>query len=345
MITAEDIARKFETTVIGGDPRAQISGVAGIREAGPGDLTFLANYRYRGFAAKTSATAMLAPQDWQDATDAAVIRVADPEAAFMTMAERFAPPKDPVTPGIHATAVIEPDVELGAGVSIGPYCVVGKGCRIGARSVLVANCVLGSHVTLGENCFFYPMVSVREYCRFGDRVVLHNGVVVGSDGFGYEATDDGLRKIPQTGIVVMGDDIEIGANTAIDRARFGVTRIENGVKVDNLVQIAHNVTLGAHSVIAGMTAFAGSVIVGRKVQIGGQAAVSGHLTVGDGAVIAGRAGVTKDIDPGRFVSGFPAIPHDRELQRQAHVMRLPHLKKRVAELERRIRDLERKETS
>ncbi len=345
MIKVADIAKRFDATVEGGDPRAPITGVAGIREAGAGDLTFLSDKRYRGSAAKTCATAMLAPMDWRDATNAAVVRVPDPEAAFMSVAECFAPPVEPAIPGVHESAVIGRDVDLGAGVSIGPHCVVGNGCRIGCNSVLVANCVLGAHVTIGADCCFYPMVSVREHCRLGDRVVLHNGVVIGSDGFGYHATDDGWRKIPQTGIVVMGDDIEIGANTAVDRARFGVTRIENGVKIDNLVQIAHNVTIGAHSAIAGMSALAGSAMLGRNVQMGGNSAVSGHLQVGDGAVVAGRAGVTKDVAPGQFVSGFPAMPHDRELRMQAHVMRLPHLKKRVAELEQRIRELERKESS
>lgn len=343
-MNAEDIAKEFETTVTGGNPKAPITGVAGIREARPGDLTFLADTRYRRYAAQTSATAMLAPEDWDSPSGAAVIRVSDPEMVFGIVAARFAPPSEPATPGIHETAVIGPDVTLGADVSIGPHCVVGKGSRIGDRSVLVAHCVLAARVTVGGDCCLYPMVSVREHCRLGDRVILHNGVVVGSEGFGYEPTDQGLRKIPQTGIVVIGNDVEIGANTAIDRARFGVTRIEDGVKVDNLVQIAHNVTLGAHSVIAGATALAGSAMVGPKVQIGGQAGVAGHLTIGAGAVVAGRAGVTKDVAPGEFVSGFPAMPHDRAMQNHAHVMRLPHLKKRVAELERAIRELERKET-
>ncbi len=337
------IAERVQAGVEGGDAQAPITGVAGIREAGPGDLTFLADARYRSHAVRTRATAMLAPQDWQGETEAAVIRVPDPEGAFMTVAALFAPPPQPVTPGIHETAVIGQDVELGDAVSIGPHCVVGDGCRIGDRSVMVANCVLGAHVVVGADCRFYPMVSIREHCRLGDRVILHNGAVIGSDGFGYQPADSGWRKIPQNGIVVMGNDIEIGANTAVDRARFGVTRIEDGVKIDNLVQIAHNVTIGAHTVIAGMSALAGSAILGKHVQMGGNSGVGGHVSVGDGTVIGGRGGVTKDIPPHQFVSGFPAMPHDRELRIHAHVMRLPQLKQRVADLEQRIRDLEAKE--
>ncbi len=341
MITVTEIAERLHGSLEGGDPQAPVTGVAGMREAGPSDLSFLSGDRYRVHAVGTRAAALLVPADWRGTTAAAVIRVPDPEEACMTAAAWFAPSPEPVFPGIHKTAVIGDEVQLASGVSIGPYCVVGNGCSIGADTVLMSHCVLGSRVSVGAACRLYPMVGVREHCRLGDRVILHNGVVVGSDGFGYRPHDGAWRKIPQTGVVVIGDDVEIGANTAVDRARFGVTRIENGVKIDNLVQVAHNVTLGEHTVVAGMAAFAGSVQVGRRVRVGGQAAFAGHLTVGDDAIIAGRAGVTKDVASGQMVSGFPAMPHERDLRLQAHVMRLPQLKKRIAGLEQRMQQMER----
>ncbi len=341
-MTVSEIACRLAASVEGGNPDARISGLAGIREAGPEEITFLGDARYHVHAAQTRAAAILATPDWRAETSAAVIRVPDPESAFMQVAAWFAPPAEPDVPGVHPTAVMGREVVLGTGVSIGPYCVVGNGCRIGAGSVLMAHCVLGHQVTIGAGCCLYPMVGIREHCRLGDRSVLHNGVVIGSDGFGYTpGAAGGWRKIPQTGIVIVGDDVEIGANTTVDRARFGVTRIGNGVKIDNLVQVAHNVIIGADSAIAGMTAFAGSVTVGARVRIGGCAAITGHVTVGDDAVVAGRAGVTKNIAAGQFVSGFPAVPHDRDLRMQAHVARLPELKKRVARLEQCLREMER----
>jgi UDP-3-O-[3-hydroxymyristoyl] glucosamine N-acyltransferase len=269
-----------------------------------------------------------------------VIRVRNPDQAFAALAEWLAPKATPCPPGVHPTAVVAADVELGQGVSIGPYAVLEPGVRVGERSVIMAGCFLGQGSRLGCDCKLYPHVTTREFTTSGNRVIIHNGAVIGSDGFGYTSVDGAWRKIPQVGVVELGDDVEIGANATIDRARFGRTVIGNGVKIDNLVQVAHNVRIGDHTAIAAQVGIAGSSTLGRHVQIGGQAGVAGHLAVGDGCVIAGKAGVTKDVPARTYMMGFPAMPADKARASHAHVMRLPQLKQKLAELERRLAALE-----
>ncbi|MDZ4198316.1 MAG: UDP-3-O-(3-hydroxymyristoyl)glucosamine N-acyltransferase, partial [Kiritimatiellia bacterium] len=233
-----------------GDGRVVLSGIAGVREARPGDLTFVANPRYATDLASTRAGAALVARDWSKPAPCVLIRVDNPDHSFAQAAERFAPAPVQPQPGIHPSAVIAPDAVLGADVCIGPCCVLESGCRIGDRTVLFAGVYVGHQSAIGADGHIYPHVSIRERCRIGNRVILHNGVVLGSDGFGYSVDEKGVRhKIPQIGSVEIGDDVEIGANTTVDRARFGRTVIGNGVKIDNLVQIAHNVTVGDHSVI------------------------------------------------------------------------------------------------
>lgn len=327
-----------------GDGSCQIKGIAGIRDAVPGDITFVANSRYASDAAQTKASAVIVARDWACPCPApALIRADDPDKAFAQVAVLFAPP--PVVPaaGVHPTAVMAKDVKLGADVSVGPYCVLEPGVKVGDRTILYAGCYLGHGVTVGADTKLYPHVTVREYCRIGSRNIIHNGTVIGSDGFGYNVDKQGIRtKIPQLGIVIIGDDVEIGANTTVDRARFGKTRIGNGVKIDNLVQIAHNVTIGDHSVIVAQVGIAGSTELGTYVTLAGQAGVSGHLLIGDRVVVGGRAGVIKDVPPGSFVSGFPARPHVKEMRIHAQIERLPQLKERVGELEKRLQALEQK---
>jgi len=323
-----------------GDGEARIRSVAGVREAESGDLTFVADARYAGAAAETRASAVIVRRDWQAACPAALIRVAQPGAAFAEAVGWFAPAPVRFEPGTHATAVVAPDARIGEGVTVGPYCVVEPGVSVGAHTVLGAFCYLGHGVRIGCDCRLHPHVSVREYCRIGDRALIHNGAVIGSDGFGFMEEGGRREKVPQTGIVVIGDDVEIGANTTIDRARFGRTRIGDGVKLDNLVQVAHNVVLGDHTVAAAQTGFAGSAIIGAQSMFGGQAGVSGHITIGERVVVGAQAGVTKSVAPDSFVSGYPATSHDKARKIHAHVMRLPALKARVAELEARIKALE-----
>lgn len=339
-LTVGDLAAKLGGAVEG-DGGALVTGVAGLKEAGPADVSFLANPRYAPQLAGTRAAAVIVPRDWTGGGPCPLIRVDSADKAFMQTAILMRPPIPPPPPGVHHTAILASGVTLGKDVSIGPYCVLDAGVRIGDRSVLMAACCLGQGTVIGNDCRLYPHVTTREGTLMGNRCILHNGAVIGSDGFGYFPENGAWRKIPQVGIVEIGDDVEIGANTTIDRARFGKTVIANGVKIDNLVQIAHNVRIDEHSAIAGQAGFAGSATIGRRVQIGGQAGIAGHISVGDDCVVSAQAGVTKDVPAGTFAFGFPAMPADKAKRLHAHMMRLPALKDKIAGLEQRIAALEK----
>lgn len=336
--TIEKIAAFLGGEIVGSRDLT-ISGLAKINEAKPGEITFLANPKYVKFAAETKASAIIVGKEFE-ASDKTVIKVQDPYLAFMTLAKEWAD-KDPhVDPGIHPTAVIAPDVTLGANVRIGPYVVIGKNSRIGANSILHAGVVIGDHVTIGRDCLIYPRVSIREYCRIGDRVILQNGAVIGSDGFGYAFHEGQYHKIPQTGIVTLEDDVEIGANTTIDRAALGETRIARGCKIDNLVQIAHNVQVDDHSAIAAQVGISGSTQVGKYARIGGQAGFVGHIKIGDKAIVGAQAGVTKGIPENAFYSGYPARENMKAKREEASLARLPELLKTFRRLAARVEALE-----
>lgn len=339
-MTAAEIARQLQGT-LEGDGTVAITGLAGLEEAQPGDLTFLANPRYASAVAATKASAVLVMESWTGSCPCAVIRVKNADRSFAMAAALMAPPVPTMEPGIHRTAVVAPGVELGRDVAVGPCCVLEAGVRIGDRTQLSAGCYVGHGTVIGKDGRLYPHVTIRERVKIGDRVILHNGAVIGSDGFGYARVGERWEKIPQIGIVEIGDDVEIGANVTVDRARFGKTVIANGVKIDNLVQVAHNVKIGENTAIAAQVGISGSTHIGRNTQLGGQAGFAGHLTVGDGAIVGAQAGVTKDVAPGTFVSGYPAMPHDKAKEMHAHLMRLPHLKKRLAELEQRLAEFGR----
>jgi UDP-3-O-[3-hydroxymyristoyl] glucosamine N-acyltransferase len=339
-ITVAELARRLGGACEG-PGGAEITGLAGLREAGAGDVTFLANPRYAAEAAATAATAVIVSRKFDQPCPAAIIRVDDPDRAFAQAAEIFGPPRPVPSPGVHPTAVIAGDATLGADVRIGPHCVVESGAVIGDRTVLWAACYVGHQASIGCDGVLYPHVSIRERVRIGNRVILHNGTVVGSDGFGYTVDAAGVRtKVPQIGTVEVGDDVEVGANVTIDRARFGVTRIGRGVKIDNLVQIAHNVIIGDHAVLVAQVGISGSTEIGPHAILAGQAGVAGHLKIGAGAVVGAQAGVTKDVPPKAFVSGYPAAPHDKATRLHAHLNRLPQLKEKVADLEKRLARLE-----
>jgi UDP-3-O-[3-hydroxymyristoyl] glucosamine N-acyltransferase len=270
-----------------------------------------------------------------------VIRVDSPDQALAVAAPLLAPPPPELAPGVHPSAVVADDVELGEGVRIGPHVVIERGAKIGAGSALWAGCYIGVEAVVGENCVLYPLSSLRERVRLGDRVIIHNGAVIGSDGFGYLPEKDGSwTKILQVGIVEIGDDSEIGANVTVDRARFGKTVIGKGVKIDNLVQVAHNVQIGDHTAMAAQVGISGTTKIGKHVRMGGQVGLAGHLSVGDGAILGAQSGISKDVKPGAFMFGSPASPIDKTMKAQASLLRLPKLKKRMAELERRLAALE-----
>ncbi len=338
--TAGEIAGKLGGTCEG-DASRVIRGVAGVREAGEHDITFLANPKYAGLAEKTRAGAILVGRDTALSAHAALIRVENPDRAFAQAVELFIQTPAPPPPGVHPSAVIGADVQLGQQVSIGACCVVESGAVIGDRTVIHPLVHIGQGVRVGKDCLFHPHVSIREFCRIGDRAILHNGAVIGSDGFGYSVDKDGVRtKIPQVGIVVIGDDVEIGANTAVDRARFGKTVIGNGVKIDNLVQIAHNVVIGDHAVIVAQVGISGSTTLGPRAIMAGQSGATGHLEIGAGAVILAKAGATKDVPPGTKIFGFPGEPAEKAAKLRAHLARVPKMREKLAELEQRLRKLE-----
>lgn len=307
-----------------GPGEVRIRGVGGLQDAEPGQVAFLANPRYAQFLATTRASAVIvAPGIAVDGP--AAIRADNPDLAFAKAVEIFAPPAVLPPAGIHATAVVAPGARLGAGVSAGPHAVVEAGAEVGPRSILGAGVYLGALARVGSDCRLYPGVVVRERCVLGDRVIVHSGTVIGADGFGYSQEKGVHVKIPQVGIVQIDDDVEIGANAAIDRARFGRTWIQRGTKIDNLVQIGHNAVIGEDVLIVSQTGLAGSARIGNRATVGGQAGVVGHVTVGEGAMVAGRAKVTKDVRPGAVVSGDPAGPHERQQRLQAMLRKLPKL--------------------
>jgi UDP-3-O-[3-hydroxymyristoyl] glucosamine N-acyltransferase len=321
-----DLAAHLGAT-LHGDGDAEISGVAGIEEAGAGQVTFVSNPRYAAAARTTHASAVLVAPDFPQIA-AATLRLANPYLAF---AEAIAllHPSPLFAAGIHPTAVIGPSATIGPGAHIGAYAVVGEGVRIGERAVLLPHVVLYPGVTIGDDFFAHAHAVVREGCVLGDRVILQNGVVVGGDGFGFAKRDDGTwHKIPQSGPVRIGSDVEIQANACIDRASVGATIIADGAKIDNLVQVGHGSSVGENTLLCAQVGLAGSTEVGRNVVLAGQVGVAGHCHIGDGVVATAQSGIPNDVAAGKIVSGYPAIDNRQWLRASAMFQRLPELIKR-----------------
>jgi UDP-3-O-[3-hydroxymyristoyl] glucosamine N-acyltransferase len=328
-----------------GDGAARVRRLRPLEQAGPNELGLLSSRRYARFAADCTAGAILVTTELADALPdhATRIVVDDPRAAVAAVLERLHPEGEPFLPEIHPTAVFGTGVRLGEGVAVGAYAVLGDGVHVGDDTRIEAHVVVGTKATLGTGCHIHPQVVVYPGVEIGDRVVVHSGTRIGSDGFGYTFREGAHHKVPQVGGCVIGDDVEIGANTTIDRGSIGDTVIGSGVKIDNLVQIAHNVTLGPHSLAAALVGIAGSTRIGSGVWLGGQSGLIGHLDVGDGARVAVATKVFRDIPAEETVSGHPARPHRQELRRQAHLGRLPKLNARVEALEAEIRSLRKEQ--
>lgn len=312
-----------------------LRGVASIAEAASTDVTFLGNAKYLPALRLSRAGAALVPLDFTEKVPPVLIRVENPSVAFARLVERFAPKPIVYPPGVHPSSVIGERVELGEDVCIQANVVIQDGAKIGARSVIGAFSYIGHDVQIGEDTFLHPRVTVAERCAVGNRVILHSGVVVGSDGFGFELVEGRHVKIPQVGIVQIDDDVEVGANTTMDRARFGRTWIQEGTKIDNLVQIAHNVVIGKHCIIVSQVGISGSTHLGNYVTLAGQVGVVGHIEVGDQVVVGAQSGVSKSLPPKALYMGTPAVPAAEYREQVALVRRLPKLSARVQALEKR----------
>jgi UDP-3-O-[3-hydroxymyristoyl] glucosamine N-acyltransferase len=334
--TVEELAALVGGRVVGGDGKAPITGVASVSDAVAGDITFFGNAKYLPALRTSCATCALVPEDFSETIAPVQIQVANPSLAFSKVVAQFAPAPIEYPVGIHPSAVIDPMARVGKNVSIQAHVVIEPGAEIGDGTFLGANVYIGHGARVGADCKIYPSVSIRERCVLGDRVVIHSGAVIGSDGFGFEMNNGRYVKIPQIGIVQVDNDVEIGANTTIDRARFGRTWIGEGTKIDNLVQIAHNVVIGKHSILVSQVGISGSSRVGNYATLAGQVGVVGHIEIGDQAIVAAKSGVSKSVPAKEMWWGSPASPIHEAKERVAHIKRIPKLIERVKRLEDRV---------
>jgi UDP-3-O-[3-hydroxymyristoyl] glucosamine N-acyltransferase len=327
-----------------GDAELEVTGVKGIEEAGPSEITFVANPRYTPLARKTKAAAVLVDPGFQEIS-AATLRIQNPYLAFSrALALFYQPPA--YAPGIHPTAVIDATAEIGAGAHIGAYVVVGPGVRLGAHATLLAHVVLYPGVQAGEHLFAHAHAVVRENCVLGDHVTLENGAIVGADGFGFAKNEQGhWEKIPQSGPVRLGNRVDVQANACIDRATVGITEIGDGSKVDNLVQIGHGSKIGENTLVCAQTGLAGSSVVGNNVILAGQTGIAGHCTVGDGVILTAQSAVSHDVQPGKTISGSPGFDNRVWLRAVTIFQRLPELLKRLERVEKKVAAQSRPEGS
>jgi UDP-3-O-[3-hydroxymyristoyl] glucosamine N-acyltransferase len=335
-LKASDIARAVDGVLQGGaDP--DITGVAPLDHAGPTDLTILTSSRYAAEAAVTAAGAALVTAELADGLAPGTIRVVvrDTHVALAVLLPVLYPPIVPAA-GVHPTAIIAEGTDVDASATVGPHATVGAGTRVGPRAVIGASVVVGRHCTIGSDAYLHPHVTLYDGTVVGERSILHAGARVGVDGFGYSSSRAGHRKILHVGRCVIGNDVEIGANTTIDRGSIGDTVIGDGCKIDNLVQVGHNVRMGEHCIVVSQVGVSGSTRIDRFVTLGGQAGIAGHIRIGAGATIAAQAGVFGDVPAGATLSGYPARPHKESLRAQASLFRMPQLMKRLRALERAV---------
>jgi UDP-3-O-[3-hydroxymyristoyl] glucosamine N-acyltransferase len=337
VIRLADLAADLGAEVIG-DPDLEVRGVRSLDTARGDDLSFLHNPKYLEEARASKAGAILVA-DPATLPERNLLVCPEPYLALAHALELFHPTWRPEA-GVHPTAVVAEDVVLGDGSSIGPFVSVGAGSRIGERSVLGAGSVLGRGVVLGDDCQVRPRVVIEDRCQIGDRCIIHPGAVIGADGFGFATVEGVHHKVPQVGIVVLEDDVELGANVCVDRAALGETRIGRGTKIDNLVQVAHNVQIGEYCLLVAQAGISGSTRIGHHTVFAGQSACTGHLDIGSGVVLAARAVATKDVPDGVMLSGFPGRPHREWLKTNANLLRLDSFRRKMKDLEARLAELE-----
>ncbi len=338
----DDIAKRLNAAYEGsGD--TDIAGAASLESAGPREISFVGNRKAAAAAASSSAGCLLVTAEFP--TGRTLIRVTDPRASFAAVIGLLYPPA-PIRPGIHPTAVIAPDAKIAPSASIGPHVTVGELTCIGERTSIGAGCTIGAQVELGDDCLLHARVTIYDNVRIGHRAVLHSGCVLGADGFGFVRGPNGYQKFPQIGGVEIGDDVEIGANSCVDRAALGVTRIGDGVKLDNLVHIGHNCDIGKHVVIAAQTGLSGGVVVEDFAVIGGQVGIGDKARIEAGAVLGSGCGIltSKIVRKGQVVWGTPARPLKEHLEQLANLARLPRMREQVAEIEKRVKELRVNET-
>ncbi len=334
-MTASQLVQLVGGALLAGREEVAVTGVAALEDATAQDVTFYGNEKYLPALRQSKAGVALVPLDFAESLPGvgAVIGVANPSLAFAAVVAALQPPLPPPAPGIHPTAVISPSAKVGRDASIHAYAVIEDGAEIGAGCTVGAHAFIGRESRLGPASFVHPHVTIRERVGIGARCVVHSGAVIGGDGFGFETVDGRHVKVPQVGGVEIGDDVEIGAGVTIDRARFGMTKIGEGTKIDNLVQIAHNVVIGPHCLIVAQAGISGSTRLGKYVVLAGQVGVVGHITLGDGATVGAQSGVSKSVPAGAKVFGSPAEPMMEAAESLARVRRLPKLIERVKQLE------------
>lgn len=341
-VTLADVARALDLP-IPPDGDRPVTGMAALGDAGRGDLTMVNSEAYAKAFQTTAAMAVIVQRKVElPTTSKAVFRVDDTEAAVAKVLQLFAPPSQRPAPGIDTTARLAASATLGPDAALGPNVVIGHRTTIGRGAALHAGVIIGDDVTIGDDCELHANVVLRERITIGNRVVIHAGSVIGSDGFGYRWDGQRHAKVPQIGSVVIEDDVEIGSCVCVDRAKFGATRVGRGTKIDNLVQVGHNVQIGEHCIIVAQTGIAGSARLGIGVVVGGQTAIRDHITVGDGAMAAARSALVNDVPPKQLVSGMPALPHRQSLREQAALRRLPELIVQVRQLQEEIEQLKKK---
>jgi len=337
-LTVNEIAAMIGGTVHG-DGTTAITGVNGIEEAGEGDLIFVRDAKYAALLSESKASAVLIA-DVPDPCPMPAIQVGAPDLAFAQILQSIDTEQTHHPDGIDPAARVHAEATIGEGVGVGANATIEAGAQLGEGVKVYAGAFVGRDAALGAGTVVYPNAVIREGCRIGARCVIHSGAIIGSDGFGFAPLGGQWAKIPQVGIVVLGDDVEVGSCTCIDRATFGETVVGAGTKIDNLVQVGHNVRIGEHCAIAGTTGIAGSARIGNGVRIGASSGIIGHIEIGDNATVAARSGVTNSIEPGRVVSGFPAIDHSEQRRLMVGQRRVPDLLRRVKQLERKLAALE-----